>query len=50
MPDAGMENDNAGHTHTWERDGGPCVCGEPVPFWLKSAWDRFAENTGGGGA
>ena len=47
MPDT---NDATTHTHTWVRGGGACSCGEPVPSWLQAAWDRFAENTGGGGA
>ncbi len=44
--DVGMENDGAGHTHTWERNGGACLCGQPVPAYLTAAWDRFAERTG----
>lgn len=47
MSDVGMSNDGP-HTHAWERGGGACLCGEPVPSWLQAAWDRFAENTGGG--
>lgn len=43
MPDVGMSNDGP-HTHTWERDGGACVCGEPVPSWLQAAWDRYAQR------
>lgn len=50
MSDVGMENDGLGHTHTWERDGGACVCGELVPSWLQAAWDRYAEKTGDTGS
>lgn len=46
MSDMGMDNDGMGHTHTWERDGGSCVCGEPVPVWLAAAWERHSEATG----
>lgn len=47
MADVGMANDGTGHVHTWERGGGACVCGQPVPPWLRAAWDRYAQNTGG---
>lgn len=43
--DVGMQLDGQGHVHTWERNGGACVCGEPVPTWLQASWDRFAEKT-----
>ena len=49
MADVGMENEGGGHTHTWERDGGACACGAPVPDWLAAAWARFAENEGATG-
>lgn len=48
MADVGMHNDGMGHTHTWERDGGACVCGAPVPSWLQAAWDRYDANAKGG--
>jgi hypothetical protein len=44
MTDVGMENDGMGHIHTWERDGGDCLCGAPVPRYLIAAWNRFAES------
>jgi hypothetical protein len=41
MTDVAMENDGMGHTHTWGRDLGACVCGEPVPTWLVAAWQLY---------
>lgn len=46
--DVGMENDGMGHVHMWQRNGGTCLCGEPVPAYLAAAWARFTEKTGGG--
>ena len=47
VSDVGMENDGTGHTHMWQRDGGACVCGEPVPAYLVAAWSRYASRTEG---
>lgn len=48
MTDVGMENDSMGHVHVWERQNGACLCGTPVPSWLQSAWDRYAEKNPSG--
>ena len=39
--DVGVQRQAVGHIHSWERGGGPCVCGQPVPSYLRAAWHLY---------